>query len=120
MQDNVEATIAGKSALASIMQQQVGSSRFALGDIGNIGTKVSNLTIDPGKKPAGGIAVKKEILSQQLPVNRQKTLTRKATLSTANNAALAPIISSSLSTISTTVKATVLKHDICLDLKVSL
>ena len=109
MHDNIDATVPGKAAMATA---QAGGSRFALGDIGNIGAKVSSLTLDPNKKTG---AIKKEILSQQPTITRQKTIRRAV-------AAMAPAPSSTatcLSSVSTSIKASALKTEIYNDFRVS-
>lgn len=121
--DNVEATVPGKSAMAPGSFQPLGS-RFALGDIGNIGAKVSNMTIDPSKKSTTSThAFKKEILHQQPTITRQKTLTRKAAAAVAATTTMPPSAASSLTTttslsaVSTTVKAGALKTEVYTDFK---
>ncbi|KAL8570837.1 G2/mitotic-specific cyclin-B [Nucella lapillus] len=115
-QDNMDATVPAKAALAASIQP-AGSSRFALGDIGNIGAKVSSLTLDPSKKTG---AVKKEILSQQPIITRQKSI-RRAVASSNIMAPSAALVSSaaatSLSSISTSIKASALKTEIYCDFK---
>ncbi|KAK7481324.1 hypothetical protein BaRGS_00027404, partial [Batillaria attramentaria] len=54
--DNMDAMLHGKTAMAG-GTQLLGGSRFALGDIGNIGQKVSSMTIDPGKKTEPAVIV---------------------------------------------------------------
>lgn len=110
MHDNIDATVPGKAAMATA---QAGGSRFALGDIGNIGAKVSSLTLDPNKKTG---AIKKEILSQQPTITRQKTIRRAV-------AAMAPAPAPSstatcLSSVSTSIKASALKTEIYNDFRV--
>lgn len=112
MNDNIDATVPGKAA----MEQAMGS-RFALGDIGNIGAKVSSLTLDPHKKSG---AIKKEILGQQPAITRQKTITRRAlaqAVTMAPPAAPAVMAATSLSSLSTSVKATALKTEVYCDFK---
>ena len=110
MHDNIDATVPGKAAMATA---QAGGSRFALGDIGNIGAKVSSLTLDPNKKTG---AIKKEILSQQPTITRQKTIRRAVAAM-----APAPALSSTavcLSSVSTSIKASALKTEIYNDFRV--
>ncbi|XP_070176605.1 G2/mitotic-specific cyclin-B-like isoform X2 [Littorina saxatilis] len=112
MNDNIDATVPSKAA----MEQAMGS-RFALGDIGNIGAKVSSLTLDPLKKNG---AIKKEILGQQPAITRQKTITRRAlaqAVTMAPPAAPAVTAATSLSSLSTSVKATALKTEVYCDFK---
>ncbi|XP_076465626.1 G2/mitotic-specific cyclin-B-like isoform X2 [Babylonia areolata] len=112
-QDNMDATVPAKAALAA-GTHTAGSSRFALGDIGNIGAKVSSLTLDPSKKTG---AVKKEILSQQPIITRQKSVRRAAASSMAPPAVPASSAATKLSTVSTSIKASALKTEIYCDLK---
>jgi hypothetical protein len=107
MHEDVTATVPAKTAMAGGLQA---SSRFALGDIGNIGAKVSSLSLDPGKKTG---AIKKEILSQQPAITRQKTLKPRVTAASTMvfSTSAAPSTAVSLNTISTNVKATALKSE---------
>lgn len=119
-EDDTEGFIASKAALASSMHHLAGS-RFALGDIGNIGAKVSKMTIDdPLKKTSSSNAIKKEILHQQPPVTRQKARKAAAIAAAAHTNAVSTTGSSviNLSTISTKVKASSLKSEIHSDFKV--
>ncbi|XP_025076789.1 G2/mitotic-specific cyclin-B-like isoform X2 [Pomacea canaliculata] len=118
-EDDTEGFIASKAALASSMHHLAGS-RFALGDIGNIGAKVSKMTIDdPLKKTSSSNAIKKEILHQQPPVTRQKARKAAAIAAAAHTNAVSTTGSSviNLSTISTKVKASSLKSEIHSDFK---
>lgn len=113
--DNMDATVPVKAAMAA-GTQQAGGSRFALGDIGNIGAKVSSLTLDPNKKTG---VVKKEILSQQPIITRQKSLRRAAASS---NIMAPPAVppsnaATSLSSVTTSIKASALKTEVYCDLK---
>ena len=116
MHDNVDATIPAKAAMAGGTQLK-GMSRFALGDIGNIGAKVSSLSLDPNKKTG---AIKKEILAQQPMITRQKSLRRA--VAAAGTTMPAPAVSTTnattkLSMISTSVKASALKTEVYCDIK---
>ena len=114
MHDNIDATVPAKTAMATA---QVGGSRFALGDIGNIGAKVSSLTLDPNKKTG---AIKKEILGQQPTITRQKTI-RRAVAAVAAMAPATTTVSSTatnLNSVTTSIKASALKTEIYNDFRV--